>query len=47
MPYLGERLHVCKAIPFDWARAHLVIVSGSGPNLCGHAVINAGAHCWS
>jgi hypothetical protein len=42
MAYLGERLLQCNAVSFNWAQAHLVVVSGSGPNLCGHALINAG-----
>ena len=31
-------------MPFSWERTHLVVVSGSGPNVCGHAVLNAGAY---
>jgi hypothetical protein len=42
MTYLGERLLQCNAVPFNWAHTHLIVVSGSGPNLCGHAIINAG-----
>ena len=42
MPYNGEHLQFCRAVPFDWKLANLVVVSGWGPNLCGHAVINAG-----
>jgi len=37
-------MYSCRAVPFDWAHTHLIIVSGSGPNLCGHAVVNAGQH---
>ena len=44
MAYVGERLYQCSAIPFNWNSAHLVVVSGSGPNFCGHAVVNAGAY---
>jgi hypothetical protein len=40
--YLGEHLNQCRAVPFDWANTSLVIVSGSGPNPCGHAIANAG-----
>ncbi len=42
MAYLGEKMNSCLAVPFDWGRSNLVIVSGSGPNLCGHAILNAG-----
>lgn len=34
MAYLGEHLRQCHAVPFDWGRTNLVIVSGSGPNPC-------------
>lgn len=42
MACLGEHLTQCRAVPFDWANTSLVIVSGSGPNPCGHAIANAG-----
>ncbi|WP_157271036.1 hypothetical protein [Azohydromonas aeria] len=42
MAYRGERLMSCGAVPFDWHQAHVVVVSGTGPNLCGHAMVNAG-----
>jgi hypothetical protein len=42
MVYLGEHLYSCKVIPYEWSSAHLIIVSGSGPNMCGHALVNAG-----
>jgi hypothetical protein len=44
MAYRGEHLYHCAAVPFDWRSAHLVVVSGSGINLCGHAVVNAGGY---
>jgi hypothetical protein len=42
MAYLGEHLYSCRSVPFDWNRVNLVVVSGTGPNFCGHAVVNAG-----
>lgn len=40
MAYLGEHMHHCEAVPFDWQYAHLIVVSGAGPNFCGHALKN-------
>lgn len=42
MTYKGEHLNNCRAVPFDWNNSAVVIVSGSGPNACGHAIANAG-----
>jgi hypothetical protein len=44
MAYLGEHLLHCAAVPFNWRSTHLVVVSGTGPNFCGHAVVNAGSY---
>lgn len=44
MAYLGEHLHQCRAVHFDWANTSLVIVSGAGPNICGHTIANAGSY---
>lgn len=44
MAYLGEHLYSCRSVPFDWTRANLVVVSGTGPNYCGHAIVNAGSY---
>jgi hypothetical protein len=44
MTFLGEHLNECRAVPFDWRNTHFVVVSGSGPNPCGHALVNAGAY---
>lgn len=44
MSYLGERLLMCRAVPFNWNACHLVVVSGTGPNFCGHAIVNAGEY---
>jgi hypothetical protein len=42
MAYKGEHLNQCNRVPFDWANTSLVIVSGTFPNPCGHAIANAG-----
>jgi len=44
MAYLGEHMYHCEAVPFDWQYAHLIVVSGTGPNFCGHALISAGLY---
>lgn len=42
MSYVGIHLDSCQAVPFNWADASLVVVSGDGPNVCGHALLRAG-----
>lgn len=42
MSYLGTHLNQCFAVPFDWHNTWLVVVSGDGPNMCGHALLRAG-----
>jgi hypothetical protein len=42
MSYIGMHLDSCNAIPFNWHDTSLVVVSGDGPNICGHALIRAG-----
>lgn len=42
MAYKGEHMYNCRAVPFDWNNSNVVIVSGSGPNACGHAIANSG-----
>ena len=42
MAYKGEHMYNCQAVPFDWKNASLIIVSGSKPNPCGHALARAG-----
>ena len=37
-------MYHCDAVPFNWLAAQLVVVSGTGPNFCGHAIINAGSY---
>lgn len=41
MAYLGERMYSCHKL-YTWTQAHIVVVSGSGPNVCGHTLLNAG-----
>ncbi|QHF01491.1 MULTISPECIES: hypothetical protein [Pseudomonas syringae group] len=42
MSYLGVNLNFCRAVPFEWYDAGLVVVSGDGPNICGHALLRVG-----
>jgi hypothetical protein len=42
MSYVGIHLDSCQAVPFNWADTWLVVVSGDGPNVCGHALLRAG-----
>jgi hypothetical protein len=42
MSYIGVHLEVCGVIPFNWDHTSLVVVSGDGPNVCGHALIKVG-----
>ncbi|WP_137940341.1 hypothetical protein [Chitinivorax sp. B] len=42
MAYLGERMYSCFSTLFNWTQTHIVVVSGSGPNACGHTILNAG-----
>jgi hypothetical protein len=42
MAYKGEHMYNCRAVPFDWKNASLIVVSGSKPNPCGHALARAG-----
>lgn len=44
MSYLGIHLNQCFAVPFDWRDTWLVVVSGDGPNFCGHALLRAGGY---
>lgn len=44
MSYLGLHINACRVIPFNWHNTSLVVVSGDGPNLCGHALVRAGYH---
>lgn len=40
--YLGEIMHQCPVKPFDFNKTRAVIVSGSGPNICGHTLLALG-----
>jgi hypothetical protein len=42
MEYSGERMMACPALPFDFKRDFAVVVSGDGPNFCGHLLLNLG-----
>lgn len=40
--YLGDRMYSCPAIPFNFSATYAVVVSGDGPNFCGHLLLNVG-----
>lgn len=40
--YKGNHLFHCSIVPFHWRHTYLIVVSGSGPNFCGHTLIKAG-----
>ena len=40
-PALARGMYSCHAL-YPWALAHIVVVSGSGPNVCGHTLLNVG-----
>lgn len=42
MNFVGRHLSSCKAVSFSWHSTWLVVVSGDGPNVCGHALLKAG-----
>jgi hypothetical protein len=42
-PYEGEIMHQCMLKPFDFKSTCVVIVSGDGPNFCGHMILHAGS----
>jgi len=44
MSFIGHHLNACMANLFDWHHTNLVVVSGDGPDICGHALIQAGAN---
>lgn len=44
MSFIGRHLNYCYAIPFNWYDTSLVVVSGDGPNFCGHALVRAGRY---
>ena len=42
MAYEGQLLTYCPVISFDFGNTYAVVVSGSGPNFCGHLILNLG-----
>jgi hypothetical protein len=42
MAYLGEHLYHCPRVPYNWRQTQVIVVSGDGPNFCGHALLSAG-----
>jgi hypothetical protein len=41
-PYVGDFMHQCLLEPFDFQNTCAVIVSGWGPNFCGHTLLHTG-----
>jgi hypothetical protein len=42
MAYEGDLMIECPATPYDFAHTSAVVVSGDGPNFCGHMLLNVG-----
>jgi hypothetical protein len=42
MAYEGERLLLCPSKAFEFSTTFAVVVSGAGPNFCGHLILNVG-----
>src|SRR5437870_376003 len=42
MAYEGDVITACPAGIYDFANTYAVVVSGSGPNFCGHLILNVG-----
>ena len=42
MAYEGNIITACPADIYDFANTYAVVVSGSGPNFCGHLILNVG-----
>ena len=42
MKYLGEQMLSCPLNAFDFSNTYAVVVSGDGPNFCGHLLLNVG-----
>ncbi len=40
MAYEGETLDICPQVPYDFSETYAVVVSGWGPNFCGHQLLN-------
>lgn len=41
-PYYGSHVYNCRAQSYEWSNTSVVIVSGWGPNFCGHAMLKVG-----
>ncbi len=42
MAYDGETMTMCPSVPFNFDSTYAVVVSGDGPNFCGHLLLNVG-----
>lgn len=42
MAYEGDIMLQCESAAFDFRNAYAVVVSGDGPNFCGHLILNTG-----
>ena len=42
MPYEGETIRECPPDPYNFSNTFAVVVSGDGPNFCGHMILNLG-----
>lgn len=42
MAYEGINLYQCFSKLFPWTHSQVIVVSGTFPNPCGHAILNAG-----
>lgn len=40
MSYSGDFLNACGLIDLDFSTAYAIVVSGDGPNVCGHMLVN-------
>ena len=43
MGYCGEVMSACGVINIDFSSTNIVAVSGDGPNICGHTLLNTGS----
>jgi len=42
MAYEGETMRECPPDPYNFSDTFAVVVSGDGPNFCGHLILNVG-----
>ena len=42
MAYEGETMIQCPVDPYNFSNTFAVVVSGDGPNFCGHLILNTG-----